>query len=389
MKKCLRCILLVIFSSVIVSPAMFSAGILGCVHKDKLKKDLEKVARWQIAHFSYSTEGSVGYLHDYGIDAWTNGVLYLGLTRLAAIANQPNEFYEWLKKIGEENSWRIPANFIESKKYSLYHADELCIGQFYLAMYDKFDMPKMIESTRVRANWIMNNPPNKDMKYTNKQSWTWCDALFMAPPVYAHLAQIDNDTSYLIFMDQHFKKTYSHLYNKEQKLFYRDDSYFEKKEQNGEAVFWGRGNGWVAAGLANILKLLPKESAYRNFYEELFKELVISLVGKMNEGFYWHASLLDTDSYPSPEASATAMIAYAMAYGINNDLLSREVYLPILINVWNSLNTFVDDEGKLGWVQPIGADPKSVTSDMTAVYGVGAYLLAGCEIFEIDFKDFK
>ena len=40
-------------------------------------------------------------------------------------------------------------------------------------------------------------------------------------------------------------------------------------------------------------------------------------------------------------------------------------------------------DGKLGYVQPIGADPKKVTRNMTEVYGPGAFLLAGTEMYRM------
>ena len=43
----------------------------------------------------------------------------------------------------------------------------------------------------------------------------------------------------------------------------------------------------------------------------------------------------------------------------------------------------VAPDGKLGYVQPIGADPRKVTRDMTEVYGVGAFLLAGNQIYKM------
>ena len=43
----------------------------------------------------------------------------------------------------------------------------------------------------------------------------------------------------------------------------------------------------------------------------------------------------------------------------------------------------VEPDGKLGYVQPIGADPRKVTREMTEVYGVGAFLLAGCQIYKM------
>lgn len=60
-------------------------------------------------------------------------------------------------------------------------------------------------------------------------------------------------------------------------MFFRDDSYFGKQEANGTKVFWGRGNGWVLAGIANILELLPKDSGLRPFYVQLFVELAAQL----------------------------------------------------------------------------------------------------------------
>lgn len=57
--------------------------------------------------------------------------------------------------------------------------------------------------------------------------------------------------------DKEFKATYEHLYDKEERLFFRDGNYLDKREANGKKVFWGRGNGWVWGGLAEILKTLP------------------------------------------------------------------------------------------------------------------------------------
>lgn len=350
------------------------------IDKHSTKSAMKKVADWQIDNFRYSTTGN---LHDYGIDAWTNATLYIGMTEWAKIAGD-STYYHWLTDIGLAGNWKLAANFASYPKYRMYHADELCIGQFYLNMFDLYGDEKMASSTMERIDWIIDNPQDSTMLISNKQSWTWCDALFMAPAVYAHAAKIKGDDRYLEYMDREFKRTYNFLYDKENRLFFRDSSYFDKTEENGEKVFWGRGNGWVAAGLVNILKLLPENSAYRPFYENLFREFIPRLATLQSPTGFWHASLLDPESYPSPETSATALITYALAYGINDGLLGKEEYKPALKKSWDALLSTIDKDGKLGWVQPIGADPKKVTGDMTASYGVGAFLLAGSEIFRIN-----
>lgn len=348
----------------------------------EIYNEMQLVANWQIENFKYSTEGSAGYLHDYGIDAWTNATLYYGMSQWATIAKD-SIYYNWLLDIGNKSGWAIPENFKDNKYYQLYHADELCIGRFYIEMYKVFKESKMIQSTQERLDWIISNPPNTTPTYRNKQSWTWIDAVFMAAPVYIEMSNITGDPKYTDFMYNQFMNTYNSLYNKKEKLFYRDSSYITKKEANGKDIFWGRGNGWMAAAIADILKTLPKTSSYRAFFENLYKDYIPSLISTMDQENYWHASLLDHKSYPVPETSATTLIAYSIAYGIENELLPVSEYMPILNNIWLKLKTFISNDGKLGYVQPIGADPKNVTADMTAVYGVGAYLMGGTEIYKM------
>jgi rhamnogalacturonyl hydrolase YesR len=81
--------------------------------------------------------------------------------------------------------------------------------------------------------------------------------------------------------------------------------------------------------------------------------------------------------------SATAFFVYGMAWGVNNGYLDKAVYLPAVEKGWKSMVASVWPDGKLGFVQPIGADPKSVTREMTEVYGIGGFLLAGTEITKL------
>ena len=93
--------------------------------------------------------------------------------------------------------------------------------------------------------------------------------------------------------------------------------------------------------------------------------------------------MLDPGSFPNPETSSSSFFCYALAYGINAGLLDRAQYTPIVTRAWQQLVRSVFADGKLGWVQPIGENPKTVTADMTEVYGVGAFLLAGTEMMKL------
>ena len=97
----------------------------------------------------------------------------------------------------------------------------------------------------------------------------------------------------------------------------------------------------------------------------------------------WRASLLDPDSYPLKETSGSGFYTYALAWGVNQGLLDRAAFEPAVRKAWAALVGCVDAEGKLTHVQPIGADPKKFAEDATEVYGVGAFLLAGSEVYRL------
>lgn len=334
---------------------------------------MKRVADWQMNNYS----GRYGDLN------WVNATFYLGLSRWAAIAERDYADaspYKWLTRLAGRNYWQVDKR--------MYHADDICVAQTYLQLYDKYGKRSMIVPTLARTEWVVANPPTGSflLDYkdgTTLEHWTWCDALFMAPPVYVKLYRLTSDKKFMRFAHREYKATYDHLFDKEEGLFYRDHRYIGQKEANGAKVFWGRGNGWVLGGLVEILRELPAGNRYRPFYEDLFRTLCHRIAGLQSEDGFWRASLLDPDSYPSPETSCSGFFVYALAYGVNEGLLPAEEYSAVVERGWKALLSAVEENGKLGYVQPIGADPKRVSRDMTEVYGPGAFLLAGTEIYRM------
>ena len=138
-------------------------------------------------------------------------------------------------------------------------------------------------------------------------------------------------------------------------------------------------------GLVRILQELPKNYPARPFYEGLFKEISSRIITLQQEDGLWRASLLDPASYPGGEVSGSGFFCYALAWGINNRLLDEKSYLPAVKKAWIALNRCVNEEGRVGWVQPIGADPrKNFDENSWEVYGTGAFLLAGSEVIKLN-----
>ncbi|BDD08043.1 hypothetical protein FUAX_04750 [Fulvitalea axinellae] len=314
---------------------------------------------------------------------WTNGALYAGMVEWAKIADD-TYYFDWLKGIGEQNNW----DRIKRKKV-YYHADDFCVGQMYTELFRKYKDSAMIKPMVAHLDSILANPSSvsldfektSDDHYQNR--WSWCDALFMAPTVWTKLYKETGKKEYLEFMYKEFKATTDFLYDQKEDLYYRDSNFFSKKEKNGKNVFWGRGNGWVFGGLAVILSELPADYEHRAYFVDIYKKMAKKIASLQSEEGYWRASMLDPESYPNPEMSCTGFFTYGLAWGINNGLLEKDKYGPSVRKGWKTMVKSVWPDGKLGWIQPVGASPQSVTAEMTDVYGVGAFLLAGTEIYKM------
>jgi rhamnogalacturonyl hydrolase YesR len=211
----------------------------------------------------------------------------------------------------------------------------------------------------------------------------------MGPPALAKLGVTLKDPSYFDLIDTLFQQTYDRLYNHDEHLFARDDTYLwnaagaGKREANGRKIFWSRGNGWVAGGLVRLLDELPKNHPKRAFYLGLYREMMARIVTLQQADGLWRSSLLDPDAYPGGEGSGSGFYCYALAWGLSHGVLDASTYRPAMRRAWAGLNTLVAADGMVGWVQPIGADPRrDFSPESWEVYGAGAFLLAGSEVIK-------
>lgn len=311
---------------------------------------------------------------------WTCGALYIGMFKYAEKTGNKAVF-KFLENIGNSVDWGL-------KIEKIYHADNICVGQAFLKMSQRFRKTRWAINTTERAYYIANHPStaplDKSHKLGKDERWSWCDALFMAPPVYAELYRMTGEECYLRFLDSEYKECTDSLYDREEHLFYRDIIRIPHREPNGAKEFWARGNGWVFGGLPLVMENLPEGHPSRAFYENLFREMARSIVACQGGDGSWRASLLAADCYPSPENSSSTFFCYGLAWGINHGLLDAGEYAAPLKKGWAAICRYVHPDGMLGYVQPIGAAPaKGVSYDSTQVYGVGSLLLAGQEILRM------
>ena len=150
----------------------------------------------------------------------------------------------------------------------------------------------------------------------------------MGPPTWVRLYAATGDERYLDFAVTNWWRTTDYLYDKDEHLFFRDSTFFQKREANGKKVFWSRGNGWVMAGLVRVLQYLPMNHPDRPRFEQLFKDMAAKIVTCQQPDGLWRASLLDPEDYPAKETSGSGFFTYALAWGVNQGLLDRAKFEP-------------------------------------------------------------
>lgn len=109
--------------------------------------------------------------------------------------------------------------------------------------------------------------------------------------------------------------------------------------------FWGRGNGWVAAGLAELLSVLPSTN---HFHAEIiagYRRMMGTLLEYQADDGMWRQLIDRADSWE--ESSATAMFAYAMLVGVTKGILPEREYGAACEKAWNTLAARIEPDGKI------------------------------------------
>jgi len=329
---------------------------------------------WQAAHrpevrsFWDHAAYHTGNMEAYGI---TKNEAFRRYSERWAVHNQ------WMgAKSADKSNWKY--SYGESDDYVLFGDYQICF-QTYIDLYHLHPDEKKVARAKEVMEYQMSTP--------SKDYWWWADGLYMVMPVMTKMYKLTGNQQYLDKLHTYFKYADSLMYDQASGLYYRDAKYVypKHKSSNGGKDFWARGDGWVFAGLAKVLKDLSANAAHRSDYVSRFKKMAEAIVKCQQEEGYWTRSMLDPAHAPGRETSGTAFFTYGLLWGINNGYLKEKNYLPAALKGWNYLaQTALQADGKVGYVQPIGekAIPGQVVdANSTSNFGVGAFLLAGSEMF--------
>lgn len=161
----------------------------------------------------------------------------------------------------------------------------------------------------------------------------WVDDMYMVGSLQIQAFKSLKDTVYLNRAACQLV-TYCEKLQRPNGLFYH---------RNDAPFYWGRGNGWGAAAMAEVLDVLPVSNRYYHPLMNSYKKMMGGLLALQGKDWMWHQLLDDPSSFA--ETSCTGMFLYAMATGLSKGWLPRNDYGEAVQQGWNALSGYVNENG--------------------------------------------
>ena len=345
---------------------------------------------WQQSHGAPEYGGTKAGLSAF----WDNAVYHTGNMEAYDLV-KTQAWYDYSFAWAEKNNWYGATetdnskwqykNYGEGPQFVLFGDWQICF-QTYIDLYNANSAPQ--EAWFARAKEVMQY----EAYSSANDYWWWADALYMVMPVMTKMYLLTGDGKYLDKMYANWQYANSIMYDNETGLYFRDGKYVYPKHTTsaGKKDFWARGDGWVIAAFAKVLKDMDTakkqgikvKSKYRKDILAYYKRLAKALVDCQQQEGYWTRSILDPEQAPGYETSGTALMCYGLLWGINNGYLPK-TYIQATDKAWKYLSTIaLQPDNTIGYVQPIGekAIPGQVVDkNSTSNFGTGAFLLAASE----------
>ncbi len=170
------------------------------------------------------------------------------------------------------------------------------------------------------------------------QTRFWIDDMYMITALQAQAFRATGDRTYI---DRAAREMAAYLDKLQQPngLFYHAPDV---------PFFWGRGNGWVAAGMAELLRSLPPDHPKRARIMAGYRKMMATLLQHQGENGLWRQLLDRLEAWP--ETSCTGMFTFAFITGVKQGWLDAGAYTPAARKAWLGLTEYINQDADIGEV---------------------------------------
>lgn len=215
------------------------------------------------------------------------------------------------------------------------HVDANVYGILPLELYRHTGEERFLEQGMELANGQWSDPLPNGMTV---QTRFWIDDIWMIGALQVQAYRVSGNRVYLDRAALEIKAYLEKLQQPNGLFHHGEDSPF----------FWGRGNGWVAAGLAELLSELPEDHPDYTAIMEGYRKMMYALLDYQSESGLWRQLIDHEESWI--ETSSSAMFGYAFRMGVMNGFLPGSDFKPAYRKAWLALVDYIDDEGRISEV---------------------------------------
>jgi rhamnogalacturonyl hydrolase YesR len=273
-------------------------------------------------HFVTSPHQYTATIHYAEVATWYGALTFAQLTHDDALRAELIKKYEPLMPGGAEAD-RIPKR---------HHVDDSIFGVISLEIANQTKDPKQLEIGKGWADRQWENPQPDGL---SGETRFWIDDMYMLTILQLEAYRATGDKKYL---DRDANEMVAYLDKLQQPngLFYHAADV---------PFFWGRGDGWVAAGMAEMLRSLPENHPQRARILKGYRLMMSALLKYQGKDGMWR-QLIDHDE-AWPESSSSAMFTFAMITGVKNGWLDAATYGPAARKAWIGVTGYIDQNNDI------------------------------------------
>jgi len=163
----------------------------------------------------------------------------------------------------------------------------------------------------------------------------WSDDMYMITAIQTQAYRATGDK---IYLERAAKTMVSYL----DKLQQPDGLFYHAPDAK---YYWGRGNGWQAAGMSELLTSLPKDHPLRPRILKGYNTMMASLLKLQGEDGMWRQLLDHPESWV--ETSGSGMFTFALVTGVKKGWLDKKTYGPAARKAWLGLVKYIDKDANV------------------------------------------
>jgi unsaturated rhamnogalacturonyl hydrolase len=212
------------------------------------------------------------------------------------------------------------------------HVDLTVFGAVPLEIYIETKQQKYLELGKTMADRQWADPTADGL---TSQTRYWIDDMYMITLVEMQAYRATADPKYLDRAALEMSAYLDKLQQPNGLFFHAPDAPF----------FWGRGNGWVVAGMVELLRSMPKSHPRRARIMSAYQKMMSALLKYQGNDGMWRQLLDHPEAWP--ESSSTGMFTFAMITGVKNGWLAKKTYAPAARKAWLALITYLEPNGDI------------------------------------------